>query len=258
MDTRDHDMEIARERGVIVIRRNPSPDVEQRVSFPDGSVCERMANDLPTGPLVARIMWRYTDGDTMAKQWAEAEQQRAERASVAFRASMDATLAAEPWEALQRLADSRRPIPGEALGLGPDSGGWVITGMRALDHAGMTVTPTGDASEDPKLAIMAADERIREAFARMSIPVSHETVAAFLEGWAARTASERPAPVLLASDVRLAAWPEHPIQTNGYRVEIDPSRDTVGELLDHLAHEPATAETAQAFAEAVAKSRETP
>lgn len=72
---------------------------------------------------------------------------------------------------------------------------------------------------DAGLPMAAAHEvEIREGLHRASVPVTPQTIAAFLEGQASRPA---PAPIQLASDVRLAAWPEHPIATNGYRVDVD-------------------------------------
>lgn len=70
----------------------------------------------------------------------------------AFRLATEVpTIKVAPWTALQDIADSRRPIPGEDLGLGHDSGDYVVTdiGIAVMSGSSMPLCEAHGWCTDP-------------------------------------------------------------------------------------------------------------
>lgn len=82
----------------MVVRLLPEPGVYQRVTFPDGSVGERLEDEpeapAELGPSQIVVRWRVTEGENLARQWLEAELRSMERARKTVRAQLEQAPAA--------------------------------------------------------------------------------------------------------------------------------------------------------------------
>lgn len=74
----------------MVVRQRPEPGVEQRVTFPDGSIGERLGLEPDEASWSPRYVlhWRVTAGHNLARQWVEAERDRAARALERWRVTV--------------------------------------------------------------------------------------------------------------------------------------------------------------------------
>jgi hypothetical protein len=66
---------------VPVVQHYPSPSVEKRLTFEDGSIAELLTDEPPPEgrAFIVRRRWRYTDGENMASEWARRDIERFEQ-----------------------------------------------------------------------------------------------------------------------------------------------------------------------------------
>ena len=101
----------------MVVRQRPEPGVAQRVTFPDGSVGERLdASDGPAEAMLATFRWRVTEGDNLARQWVEAELGSMSRAvEQRIEISSDLARVGMPWVSLEPPLSERVSVHGDTL-----------------------------------------------------------------------------------------------------------------------------------------------
>lgn len=122
-------------------------------------------------------------------------------------------------------------------GGGGSGEGAIVFIKREVSQEGLPVETFDQATARAKIVtdqdghrwqIAAAHDEVGAALARASIPVTTETIAAYLEGRVVPPVYADPqdepvtitAPTSLTRDAYFASWPEHPVHTNGYRVFI--------------------------------------